>query len=358
MFITTTTTSYGQFSHIDVFPESEGEELLQKVVESYRAQIIFMDYGRTRDTLFSKVYQINDSLRCVYSGHTLYMDPEKDPTTTVYMNGADNGINTEHTFPRSKGAEFGNPLSDMHHLYPTRSKVNEERSNFPFGEIDDDKTDIWFYKDKSMFNKPTTNIDKYSEWKWMVFEPREDHKGNVARAVMYFYTMYKDFVDQKDPDFFWNMLPAMCEWHYLDPVDSLEWVRTFIIAEYQQFPNPFILDCSLAARAYCGMVNDACAATVDVEEINPPETDINLIYFNSQNQLRLESALNEGSAVFVTVTDVEGKIQYQNIFENIPSGPHILDIETTLPRNQLLFVQIKYNEGTRQRLSVKKISTF
>lgn len=271
---------FSQYNQQVLFSNLDGEDLLEKLVEEYKARIIFMDYGESRDTLFSKVYMQNDSLKCVYSGHTLYLDPNRDPTTFVYMNGSDNGINTEHTYPRSKGAEFGNPKSDMHHLFPTRSKVNEERSNFPFGDIDDDETDLWFYKNQSSFSKPTQNIDEYSEWKWQIFEPREDHKGNVARAIFYFYTMYKDLADAEDPDFFWDMVPTLCEWHVQDPVDSLEWERTHIIARYQQYPNPFVLDCSLVSRTYCEMMESPCATTVPIEEINAGKEDIWRVEFN------------------------------------------------------------------------------
>jgi hypothetical protein len=37
---------------------------------------------------------------------------------------------------------------------------------------------------------PTSNIDEYSEDTNSQFEPREDHKGNLARAAFYFYTMH------------------------------------------------------------------------------------------------------------------------------------------------------------------------
>jgi endonuclease I len=311
---------YCQYGQADLFPEIEGEELLDKIIEEYKAQILFYSYGESRDTLFSKVYAVDDSLTCVYSGHTLYMDPDKDPTVTVYLNGDKDGINTEHTFPRSKGAEFGNAKSDMHHLYPTRSKVNEERSNFPFGEINDEETDLWFYKDKSLINKPTENIDKYSEWKWEVFEPREDHKGNVARAMMYFYTMYKDQADERDPNFFKDMTPNLCEWHFLDPVDSLEWARTNIIAKYQQFPNPFVLDCSLASRTYCDILNDACQMAVSIQENESLSFEGKIFYAADIDEIILEVKLKEKSHLLVQFYNVHGQLVFTKNLGKYSSG--------------------------------------
>ena len=256
-----------QYNQQKLYADLEGDELLEKVVDNFKADILFFTYGMSRDTMFRYVYGVNDSLSCVYSGHTLYMDPNRDPTTTVYLNGSDDGINTEHTYPQSKGAGFGNARSDMHHLYPSRSLVNQERSNFPFGDIPDDQATKWFYKDQTLITKPSGDIDKFSEWKWQVFEPRESAKGNIARAVMYFYTMYKSQADSEDPNFFWDMLPSLCDWHFLDPVDSAEYARTNLIAKWQVYPNPFVLDCSLAARSYCSTINDACVLAVPVEEL-------------------------------------------------------------------------------------------
>ena len=54
------------------------------------------------------------------------------------------------------------------------------------------------------------------------------------------------------------MLETLCEWHNMDPVDSLEWERNLIIASYQDGKaNPFILDCSLI-RMYCPELASAC----------------------------------------------------------------------------------------------------
>ena len=114
---------------------------------------------------------------------------DPNPIGTLIRNGSSSGINTEHTFPQSKGARNGNARSDMHHLFPARAGVNEARSNYPFGEIKDSRTDRWYYKAITKRSIPTVGIDEYSESIRGLFEPREDHKGNVARAMFYFYTI-------------------------------------------------------------------------------------------------------------------------------------------------------------------------
>ena len=39
-------------------------------------------------------------------------------------------------------------------------------------------------------------------------------------------------------------------WHQNDPINELEINRTWEIAEYQDYPNPFILDATLIQRCY------------------------------------------------------------------------------------------------------------
>src|SRR5690606_6906717 len=99
-------------------------------------------------------------------------------------------INCEHTVPQSFFNEAEPMKSDIHHLFPTYSNWNSTRSNYPFAEINDNSTTKWMYLTTSTSSIPSSNIDLYSEYASSTFEPREDHKGDVARAIFYFYTMY------------------------------------------------------------------------------------------------------------------------------------------------------------------------
>jgi hypothetical protein len=231
----------------NIFPGLTGQELLDSLTANYKTSTV-LSYDDARDTLFAKIYAINDSLRAVYSGYTIYLDPTQDPTQDAYSKG----IDTEHTYPRSKGAT-GQAESDMHHMYPTRAVVNSSRGNDPFAEIPDIETDKWFRRDIVLNTIPLQLIEEYSEKDDdnFLFEPREDHKGNAARAIFYFYTMYRQKADSADPQFFDIQRNVLRQWHIADPVDSLESMRNDQIAAYQGGKkNPFILDSSLVRRAY------------------------------------------------------------------------------------------------------------
>ncbi|HFA48051.1 MAG TPA: hypothetical protein ENJ95_03425, partial [Bacteroidetes bacterium] len=226
-----------------------------------------LSYSDGRDTLFGIIDNVNDSLTCVYTGFTIYLDPTQDPTEAAFMNDGADAINTEHTFPQSLGATDV-AKRDLHHLYAARKDVNADRANSPFAEIPDNLTDTWYYLDQETSAVPTSNIDLYSEKKGDLFEPPEAHKGNVARSMMYFYTMYKDQADMANPSYFETQRETLCAWHYLDPVDQKEWDRTWKIAEYQDGkPNPFVLDCTLPERSYCADFGQVCTPVVGVEDI-------------------------------------------------------------------------------------------
>ena len=95
---------------------------------------------------------------------------------------------------------------------------------------------------------PSSNIEEYSENHGSYFEPREDRKGDIARTIFYFYTMYSEIVDGV---FFSIQKEVLKTWHNQDPVDEEEITRTWQIAGYQDNkPNPFILDETLIQRAY------------------------------------------------------------------------------------------------------------
>ena len=252
--------------HEDVFPDKSGSELLNLLKANFKPSTV-LTYQEARILMYTEIDNHEDSVRGVYTKYALPLSPDDpNPIGTLIRNGSSSGINTEHTFPQSKGARSGNARSDMHHLFPAKAGVNEARSNFPFGEIEDRRTQRWFYKAFIRQSIPTKRIDEYSESVYGLFEPREDHKGNVARAMFYFYTMYRD---QADGPFFGEQRATLCDWFYQDPVDEAEWLRNNMIAQYQNNKkNPFILDCTLAQRTYCPDHQEVCLTSTKQVENN------------------------------------------------------------------------------------------
>jgi len=265
--ITLLTSAFGvnaQFDHEPTLPNLNGEELRDALVSNFKTNTV-LTYAQARDTFMRNMDAVDGKLECVYTGFTVTLTPNGDPTTEAF----DQGINTEHTYPRSKGAAEGsNAYSDMHHLFPTKVNANSDRGSLIFIESPDNSTDRWYLNNDVRTSKPTSNIDAYSEWKSNEgFEPREQHKGDVARAYFYFYTMYKSQADNAAPNFFELQRETMCDWHFQDPVDEKEWNRNQMIATYQDDkPNPFILDCRLA-RLYCADIEGYCTSVATEDQV-------------------------------------------------------------------------------------------
>ena len=301
-----------------IFPTLSGQELLDSL-EAYYKPSTTLGYSAAREIMFTILDNHNDSVRCVYTGYTIYLNHNSnDPIQAAYTQG----INTEHTWPQSLGAT-GNAKSDLHHLFPTRVDVNGARGSLPFAEIPDYQTDRWYRLNYMLTSIPSQFIDEYSELKINdSFEPREDHKGNVARAMFYFYTMYHS---QASSNFFQIQKEVLRSWNNLDPVDAAELLRTTTIATYQEGkPNPFVLDTTLIGRAYFGVTG-----------IKPAdeETEVQTFYlrpaypnpFNSQCVVPV--VLPRTGSLEMQVVDVNGRQVLERSFSNLPPGENRITLE-------------------------------
>ena len=234
-----------------LFAGIQGKELSSLILEKFKPKKV-LNYTEARELMYREIYNENGIVTCQYSGYSLPVSTvEPNPIFKLMRLNPLKGIITEHSYPKSKGANNGNAKSDMHHLFPVRMGVNIARRNFPFGELGQSNTDSWFYKNEKLKHTPIINEELYAKSGEKIFEPQESFKGNVARAVFYFFTIYNSEAISQDPYFFEEQRDVLLRWHKSDPVDSIEWSRTFLISKYQSGkPNPFVLDQSLAERIY------------------------------------------------------------------------------------------------------------
>ena len=284
-----------------------GEDLRNFLIENYKTSQT-LGYDNARDILYSEIdLQEGNLLEGVYSGFTIELDLENDPSTDAY----NKGINCEHTWPQSFGAGEEPQKSDMHHLFPCKSNVNSSRGNSPFAELIDTETSKWYFESEQSNTIPTENIDSWAEKKnggSGYFEPRESKKGDIARAVFYFYTMYNDAADN---NFFQEQKDILILWNSYDPVSEEELLRTNAIAEYQDYPNPFVLDQTLAQRIWFEDYSIQNRTITDLDEINfIDDNSMNEVTFNVTNCYSDELIIED-----ITV----GNPQYFDIeIENLP----------------------------------------
>ena len=174
--------------------------------------------------------------------------------------------------------------------------------------------------------------------------------------MMYFYTMYKNQADDADPEYFNGMIPTLCNWHFLDPVDTLEYERTNLIAKWQVYPNPFVLDCSLASRTYCDIVNDACQLAVGIEDVLIETEWLEGYYSSAENSFKIKTSLEEAAMVDIRIYEVSGRLIQSNLNVKVLAGIQDHQIINNTLSAGIYIIQAHIHSNSRQKLLVEKIS--
>ena len=179
-----------------------------------------LGYNSARDRMFDTIDNVDGTIEGVYSGIVINAVNRSEAQAQ--------GFDTEHTWPRSLGADNSPPKSDLHHLYPTRSQFNSTRGNLPFGIVVNSN---W---PSGVPNSSDTDRG-YNSSGVQVFEPRDIHKGDVARSMFYFSLRYNNpnnfLNDQED---------VLRSWFYNDFVSLKEIDRNEAIYGYQNNRSPFV----------------------------------------------------------------------------------------------------------------------
>jgi len=180
------------------------------------------------------VYYLIDHGNGQYGVRDVYCDNEK--TGNDFKSGArpapnkipdSNVINVEHTWPQSRFSgkfDKGTQKADLHHLFPTDSKLNSVRGNNSFGEVE---------KDTKTLDCPASRFGTSSNGGREIFEPPQNHKGNVARALFYFSLRYDLPISPAEES-------VLRKWSKEDPIDEDEARRNNEIYKTQGNRNPFI----------------------------------------------------------------------------------------------------------------------
>lgn len=168
------------------------------------------------------------AVKDVYCEHT-FTDADFGKKTVGPLLAPDTGnvINTEHTWPQSKfTSKFPRETqkSDLHHLYPTDSQMNNRRASYEFGDVVNPKVDL-----KCSIGK----LGLPAQGNSTVFEAPLNHRGNVARALFYFATRYQLKISPTQEE-------TLRRWNLQDPVDQAERDRNAAIEIEQGNRNPYV----------------------------------------------------------------------------------------------------------------------
>ncbi len=148
--------------------------------------------------------------------------------------------NREHIWPQSKFGKATPMLTDLWIAYPTDSKVNSQRADWPYGIV---LSPTWTSQNGSKLGP-----NKYTGAPaTTAFEPIDSFKGDIARSYFYITTRYwADSAQFQD----WEMatkvtlkpwaIKMLLNWHHLDPVSAKEVKRNNAAYALQDNRNPFI----------------------------------------------------------------------------------------------------------------------
>ncbi|MFW5781955.1 MAG: endonuclease I family protein [Candidatus Muiribacteriaceae bacterium] len=205
----------GYYEYVSELQDEELKAKLHELVKNHH----YLGYSGARREMFGEIDNEYGEVEGVYTG--LVVKTNGIPNHTI--------MNCEHTWPQSKfgGGETTAKKSDIFHLYPTDSKANSRRGNYNFGNV----VSVYWEDHGS---KLGDDDDGYRK-----FEPRDEHKGNVARSMFYFSVRYNKDIPYWEEE-------VLREWNEMDPVDEEEMMRNNMIEDLQHNRNPFIDNPELA----------------------------------------------------------------------------------------------------------------
>ena len=230
---------------------------------TYEGYYLGLDYGMSNLEIFNKLHEkINIVTAGNGSQNSSYgeareilvksdVEPGKETLFGIYDNaeipadwGSGNVFQREHVWPNSKlGIErvsnsSRDQGSDPHNLRAIVGSTNASRSNR-------------YYAAGSGVKGYTIGTDEYY--------PGDNHRGDVARILLYMAVRYKDILTLVETPVDKAYVPEgaqmgklslLLEWHEADPVDEFEFNRNEVIYSYQGNRNPFIDHPELFERVY------------------------------------------------------------------------------------------------------------
>lgn len=203
--------------------------------------------------------------------------------------------NREHSIPKSWwGGNKNETYSDIFHLVPTDGYVNNRRSAYAFGEVDNV---TYSYKGAKLGSPKTISAENtmngnlsLTSPKSPVFEPIDQYKGDFARGYLGILAHYTSLsITKGDGSAIFSGasgssntfgltdygIALLLKWHRMDPVSQKEIDRNNGIQQTQGNRNPFIDYPDLAEYiwgSHAGEAFDLATATATFSDDYDPTT--------------------------------------------------------------------------------------
>jgi hypothetical protein len=319
-----------------------------------------IDRFETRDTLITSPVLFTRVITCAYSGLNR---PYNDPFDYTGLD-----FSREHTYchnwmPTNPADNPEKPeYNDQHNLYPTKQvNVNAVRSNYPLGEVV--TVDNSFMACKS----GTNTANQY------VFEPRNQHKGNAARAIMYMATAYnliggnnwklRNPISLTAP----NIIPygqdqnILKKWHFQDLPDSYDRSRNDFLDSLQGNRNPFVDSVNYACyinfadMSYISNPSTAfgCPVAVGIKEIAATQFEYVMAPNPTSGEFYLMIDAQVADKFNLDIMDVAGRNVYRKDID-VANGFNTITVNDLKLQSGVYFVNLMYkNEKITRKLIIQ-----
>ena len=230
----------GYYNAIDGKNDSELKTTLSKIIRPHTA----IAYGSGANSTWGVFYYSDrdEEGYCM----DMYCDTWHKFTS---VGAVVSGCNIEHSFAKSWwGGAKNDAYKDCYHLNPSNATANSARSNYPLGVPTKDI--------KSNTGSLRVGKATYEGETFWVFEPKDEYKGDFARAYFYMATCYGEELtwrlDNKDVGSKYAMrndshlefrdweIAVLLQWHRQDAVSEKERKRMDAVSDFQHNRNPFI----------------------------------------------------------------------------------------------------------------------
>ncbi|MCE1165742.1 MAG: endonuclease [Bacteroidetes bacterium] len=292
------------------FSQGLYDEALKSAIKTFTTTgHIPLTYNTARDAMYGTIdhYESPDTIECIYTGRKAIVRTRAEATAQNF--------NCEHTLPQSFFNSNVPMVSDLFHLYPTDETANNARSNYPFGKV---VSNITWQTGGSKLGKDSTGET--------VFEPRDVHKGNVARSLFYFCVTYPSsfgsFMSVKQEN-------ILRQWNVLDTVDAKERLRNTRIHTAQNTYNPFIDHPEIVDRI-TSVISTANATPKAKISAAPFNVQFDTVAANDTTSYYI-AVMNYGNASLTISSAVSSITQF--VVESVPAS---------IPQGEMRYIKVKF----------------
>lgn len=302
------------------------------------------DYGDlwtlyTNSAFRDNYYENNGSLLDIYSEKPTGPDSYEYTSTNQQCgnySGEGSCYNREHLMPQSVFNSNYPMYSDAHFVVPSDGSVNGARGNFPFGVVNS----VAYTSTNGSKRGTNLNSGYSAGYSGTVFEPINEFKGDVARALIYVATRYQnevttwnsyDMLNNTNNQVYTNtFLNILITWHNQDPVSTYEIAKNNAVYTFQGNRNPYIDHPEYVCQIWptqCAALSTQDFVSLDGISVYPNPSNDNRINIQSEVALDKIELINLNGQLIQVINKPVFNDNTHTV-DNLPQGFYLLRLSS------------------------------